>query len=237
MTPEVLDLLRERRRAIGQSSLLPDLAVRRQNLLLGAVIGASLLGVMALITTGLALRMFFLKARVAQLENVEIELTNLRNRLKGQQARLDRLTTMNKELSRSLTTVQAGSVLLSELQVRTPDGIQLTSASAQNSQLVLKGRAVEPGAFTRINALEVDLRNSPLLQADKVTVKKAERIEPARNRPPSTRGGPLTSPVEFEISGTFASLTPAEQLSLLRRHGSAGMESRLQLLRKEGLLP
>jgi type IV pilus assembly protein PilN len=237
MTPEVLDVLREKRRAMGQSSLLPDLAVRRQNLLLGAVIGASLVGVTALITTGLALRMVFLKAQVAQLENVEIEVTNLRNRLKGQQARVDRLKTMNKELSRSLTTVQASSVLLSELQVRTPDGIQLTSASAQNSRLVLKGRAIEPDAFTRINALELDLRNSPLLQADKVTVEKAERIQPDQRRSPSTRGGPFISPVEFEITGPFASLTPAEQLSLLRRHGSAGMESRLQLLQKEGLLP
>jgi type IV pilus assembly protein PilN len=236
MTPPILDFLREKRRALGQTSLLPHLAVRRQTLLFGAVIGASLVGVTGLITALLALRYAYLKSRVAQHENVEIEVTNLRNQLKGQQARLDGLVATNTALSRSLTTVRASSVLLSELQLRTPDGVQLTSASAQGSELVLKGRAIEPNAFTRINALELDLRNSPLLQANNVAVKKAARAETAQA--PSTPGrAPSVPTVDFEISGPFAALTPADQLSLLRRHGSLGMVSRMQLLQREGLTP
>lgn len=233
MSAPILDLLREKRTALGQSSLLPALANRRQTLLLGALIGVSLVSLTALGTALLWFRLLYLKSRVAQLENVEIEVNTLRTRLQAQQGRLNGLVTLNNALSSSLTTVRASSVLLSELQLRTPDGIQLTSATARGSELVLKGRALDPKAFTRINAMELDLRSSPLLQAQNVAVKKAQRADATKGQPGR---GPSTPPVEFEITGPFASLKPTEQLVLLRRHGSVGMVSRLQLLQKEGLL-
>ena len=236
MNPPILDLLREKRKSLGQTSLLTTLAARRQVLLLGSLIGVSIVCMTGLVTLLLGLRYLYLRSRVAQFENVELEVTNLRTRLKAQQARLNGLKATNEALAGSLATVRASSVLLSELQLRTPDGIQLTSATAQGSQLVIKGRARDPNAFTRINAMQLDLKGSPLLEAAKVAVKKAERAEASQGK---TANSPSdgTAPVEFEITGPFASLSAGEQLSLLRRHDSAGMVSRLQLLQREGLMP
>jgi type IV pilus assembly protein PilN len=43
--------------------------------------------------------------------------------------------------------------------------------------------------------------------------------------------------VAFAITGPFATLSPTQQLTLMRQLGSEGMARRLQLLESEGLIP
>ena len=133
--------------------------------------------------------------------------------------------------------------LLTDLQLRTPDGVQLIGAEVKGPSLVIRGQARDPLAFARINAMQLELGRSPLLQGEGVSLAKVERVED-RNKPAvSASATPaeaalaaLPNPVAFEITAPFATLEPARQLELMQRLGSEGMARRLQALRGEGLL-
>ncbi|MCP9785205.1 PilN domain-containing protein, partial [Cyanobium sp. N5-Cardenillas] len=135
-----------------------------------------------------------------------------------------------------LTTLRTSSALLAELQLRTPEGVQLKSAEAEGDNLVLKGQALDPLAFARINALQLELARSPLLKSKGVTLVKLERV-PAAPPVPGQTGPVPAAAVSFELSGPFATLAPARQLVVMRQLGSEGMARRLQLLQAEGLIP
>ena len=232
--PPVLDLLRERREAIGQQALGPYLAERRPLLVRGALIGGSVLGVVLLPTLFLFGRHLFVKTRMSRLEQYEVQAESLRTQLSQRTASRDQLVAANRKLARSLTSVRASSALLSELQLRTPDGVQLLEAKASGSLLQIKGRARDPRAFTRINALQLELKDSALMDSPKVTLLKVNR-EAAKGGGGEPAAGP--PPVAFQISGPFADLPAATSLDLLQRVGSDGMARRLELLQREDLLP
>lgn len=235
MNPPVLDLLRERRAALGQQSLLPLLAERRPLLRRGLLIGSSLVAAVLVTLLPLFLYELYLKGRISRLRPYEVETTGLRNQLTAEKAKRDRIQATNRTLSRSLTTVRTTSALLADLQLRTPAGVQILSAQVPGSSLQLKGRARDPMAFARINALQVELSRSPLFSADGVSILKVER-EPAP--PPADGEAPArSSTVTFEMTAAFEEIPPARQLELLEQLGSQGMASRLELLRKEELLP
>lgn len=239
MNLPVLDLLRERRADLGQASLLPFLAKRTTTLRLGVLIGGSLVIAAAGATALVFLGNQYIQSQMANIERVEAEATALRARVESANAKLSKQVAANRTLARSLTTVRASSALLSELQLRTPDGVQLVSAMEQGTTLVLQGRAVDPEAFTRINALQLELQNSPLLKAQDVTLKKLERgKDQANNNQVGIRKAALgqTQPVDFELTGSFADLSPEDLLKVLKSHGSSGLASRLQLLQQEGLM-
>jgi type IV pilus assembly protein PilN len=241
MTAPILDLLRERRQELGQESMASTLLDRRPLLLRGALIGAVLLGAALGGTALVFLRLQFVKAQAEQLARFEGEAAQLQGEMTASKTRLDQLTAANRGLAEALTTLRTSSALLADLQLRTPEGIQLLSAEARGSTLVLKGQAVDPLAFARINALQLELARSPLMNPDGVTLVKLERVDKAPSPPQAGQAAPpatqATSSVTFEMSGPFASLPPARQLVVMKELGSAGMASRLQLLQSEGLIP
>jgi type IV pilus assembly protein PilN len=228
----VLDLLRERRRQIGIDTMSSLLGCRGQLVRRGALIGASLVGVMGLLCAGLALRHQAIRAALARVEPVEAEVKTLAEQNGQRQAAVRQKTTTNRELAGALTTARTSSALLTELQLRTPVGIRLSSAVVKGPTLVLKGQSLDPQAFARINALQLELKRSPLLDPRGLTLVKSERTDAATS-------GPAVglSPVSFEINGPFAVLDAQRQLAVLRQLGSEGMARRLQLLQSEGLLP
>lgn len=239
MTPPVLDLLRERREELGIGTLSGTLAQRNGLLQRGVLIGASILGVMVGLVALLFLQQQLVRAHMGQLEQFEAQANSLRADLGARKARVDKLDATNRQLSAALTSVRTTSALLADLQLRTPDGVQLLSAQANGPTLLLKGVARDPMAFARINALQLQLQRSPLLQGDAITLTKVERV-PQKDQPPADPKNPLPPrplPVAFELSGPFATLPPARQLEVLRSLGSEGMARRLQLLRTEGLMP
>ena len=231
-----LDLLRERRKELGQDSIVTALLDRRPLLLRGALIGAAVL-VVALAGTALVLlRYMVVKAQTAQLTRFEAEATQMQTEMAASKAKLNQLTTTTRSLTESLTTLRTSWALLADLQLRIPEGIQLQSVEAKDQQLVLKGQALDPLAFARINALQLELARSPLLEAKGVTLVKLERVPAAV--PVAGQAGPAApAAVRFELVGPFASLPPARQLVVMRQLGSEGMVRRLQLLQAEGLIP
>lgn len=231
-----LDLLRERRKELGQESMVSALLDRRPLLLRGALIGAVVLGASLACTALVFLRYQYVKMQTAQLSRFEAESTQLQADMAASRTKLDQLTATNRSLTEGLTTLRTSSALLAELQLRTPEGVQLKSAEAEGDNLVLKGQALDPLAFARINALQLELARSPLLKSKGVTLVKLERV-PAAPPVPGQTGPVPAAAVSFELSGPFATLAPARQLVVMRQLGSEGMARRLQLLQAEGLIP
>lgn len=240
MSPPILDLLRERRKELGQESMVSALLQRRPLLLRGALIGAIVLGGSVLATALVFLRFQYVRMQTAQLTRFEAESTQMQAEMAASRAKLDQLAATNRSLTEGLTTLRTSSALLADLQLRTPEGIQIQSAEAEGSNLVLKGQALDPLAFARINALQLELSRSPLLKPKGVALVKLERVPPS-DAPAGQAGAPTPAPtpatVRFELSGPFATLPPARQLSVMRQLGSEGMVRRLQLLQAEGLIP
>ena len=241
----VLDLLRERRRTLNQEPFSATLMQRRALLNRGILIGASLAGVMAALSGLVVLRRALVQAELGQLRQYEQEATVLRGEVQQRQQRIGTLTRVNRELSAALTSGRTSYALLMALQLATPAGVQLLSAESIGPSLVLKGRAFDPMALVRINALQIQLDRLPLMQAKGVQLTKVERQLPAQQQPATSaaaaaalrRTPPPLPPLAFEITGPFATLPAPQQLELLQRYGSEGMARRLQLLRAEGLLP
>ncbi len=231
-----LDLLRERRKELGQESMVSALLDRRPLLLRGALIGAVVLGASLACTALVFLRYQYVKLQTAQLSRFEAESTQLQADMAASRTKLDQLTATNRSLTEGLTTLRTSSALLAELQLRTPEGVQLKSAEAEGENLVLKGQALDPLAFARINALQLELARSPLMKSKGVTLVKLERV-PAAPPVPGQTGPVAPAAVSFELSGPFATLAPARQLVVMRQLGSEGMARRLQLLQAEGLIP
>ena len=243
MTAPLLDLLRERRQELGQESMASTLLDRRPLLLRGALIGAALLAAALAGTALVFLRHQLVKAQASQLARFEGEASQLQSEMTASKTRLDQLVATNRSLTEALTTLRTSSALLAELQLRTPEGIQLLSAEARGSTLVLKGQAVDPLAFARINAMQLELARSPLMNAEGVALVKLERVDKTPAATPQQGGQAarvepeMTSAVSFEMSGPFASLPPVRQLVVMQELGSQGMARRLQLLQAEGLIP
>jgi type IV pilus assembly protein PilN len=106
--------------------------------------------------------------------------------------------------------------------------------------LQVKGVAVEPMAFARINALQLSLQQSPLLAKD-ISLIKAERLPPiAKPLTAEKAANPLVlftpTSVSFELNAPLATLKPKQRAAVLRVLGAEGMAGRLELLDREGLL-
>lgn len=231
-----LDLLRERRKELGQQSMLTALLDRRPLLLRGALIGAAVLVAAVAGTALVFLRYMVVKAQTAQLTRFEVEATQMQAEMAASKAKLDQLTATTRSLTESLTTLRTSSALLADLQLRIPEDIQLQSVEAEDKRLVLKGQALDPLAFARINALQLELARSPLMEAKGVALVKLERVPAAA--PVAGQTGPAApAAVRFELVAPFAPLPPARQLLVMRQLGSEGMVRRLQLLQAEGLIP
>ena len=217
------DLLRQRRLERGLPAEPAPIPAARPLLLLGSAIGAAAL-LLVVISWGLILlRTRAVAAEVERLNAVPGQLQSLEGRLRADKAQLDQQTRINETLAGGLVAVSSGSALVSQLAQLTPQGVQILEATVSGQSLSLKGRADEPGAFTRINALSLLLSYAPLFKPDEVRVIKL------------TREGP--SAVSWEITAGLASLKPAQQLPLLRRLGADGMVTRLQDLARTGVLP
>ena len=203
-----LDLLRERRRQIGQESITVALADRRRLLVQGTTVGAIFLGLMVGSIGLVYLRHQMVLGQMGRLNEVEAEAVQLRQQLGARKARLAQITTINKQLVLALTSVRSSSALMKELQLRLPAGIQLSAADTAGGSLVLRGQTFDPQAFERINAFQLELQNSPLLDPKAISLTKVERKAPDANLPPGVRP---------QVTG--------------------GLVRRLELLQREGLLP
>lgn len=234
-----LDLLRQRRLELGLPPEAPVLADPRQLVLAGGVIGLAVAASAAGLWLFLQARQVYVEGRIRELGSVPAQVKELEQRVQVAQAQLKQISTSNEGLAKGLVAVSSGSALLTQLSEITPEGVQLSEATVSGSTpaqtLTLKGKAAEPEAFRRINAIELLLAYSPLFKPDGVKLVKATReAAPAVADPKAPP--PLIPPVTFDLTSQFSSLPAAAQLRELRRLGADGLARRLETLQKEGLL-
>lgn len=237
MTTTPLDLLRETRLEQGLPDPAREQAAWRHAVVKGALLGAALLVGSIGITLVLLLRQQSLSAELDRLAAVEAEVSASEGRLVAARGQLKTLDRANGALVAGLVAARSGSALLRDLQRRVPEGVQISSLDVPpgSSSLLLQGSAADPLAFARINALQIALARSPLLDPASVRLRKAARGAGKDEAKPATAA---PAGVSFELAARFRPrLAPAAELLLLRELGATGMALRLQLLQREGLLP
>jgi type IV pilus assembly protein PilN len=233
MTTTPFDLLRDKRESLGLPEPSAARQATRQTLLKGIAIGSGLLGLALGVSALVFLRGVFVKAELDRLATVEAEEQQLQGRLTASNAKLQQVQDVNSKLVQGLIGTRSSSALMRDLQLRVPEGVQLTEAQQQEKAMVLKGLARDPQAFVRINALQLDLKRSPLVDSPKgVTLLKA-----SRDRSDANKDVPAPA-VAFELRFSFREgLPPASEKLILEQLGAEGLSRRLALLQKEGLLP
>lgn len=228
------DLLREKRRAMGLAEPAEEARQTRETVLKGAVIGIALVGVALGMAVLVVLRRGMLAAEIANLSAVETEVEQFETRLRAEQARLGTVQAANQALVQGLLSVRSGSAVLRDLQLRVPRGIQLTEVKQQGDgkDLLIKGVAAGRQPFALINALQLELKRSPLLDPASVRLQKASREQPDGQQPGASRD------VSFEINLQFRpAIQPLAEKQILEQLGATGLARRLALLQREDLLP
>jgi type IV pilus assembly protein PilN len=230
------DLLWEKRRELGLPEPAEAAARTRQTLTKGVLIGAGLLGLSLGIAALLFLRNAMLRSQLDRLAPVEAEVEQFESRLQTERARLNQLNSANQELVKGLLSSRSGSALMRDLQLRVPQGIQLTETTEQGNGITIKGVARDPQAFERINALQLDLKQSALIDPNQVRLVKGSRqLQDASSGSRSNDSSP--DAVDFELRADFRPpIAPAAEKVILQELGSDGLARRLDLLQQEGVL-
>ena len=229
MTSTPLDLLHEKRLEQGLPDPGADAAANRGLVLKGSLIGTALLLASVVVTSLLWMRQQWLSSELDRLALVEAEVQTADRRVASARTTLNSLKRSNDALVQGLVNARSGAALLRDLQRRVPEGVQLSTVdwAPGGTSLQLSGRAASPLAFARINALQIELARSPLLDAGSIKLRKAARGDDAKD----------AGLVSFELTGQFRPKLPATaELRLLNELGAAGMARRMQLLQAEGLL-
>ena len=231
-TTSQFDLLREKRQELN---LLEPVAVatqRRQRLVQGVAIGAALIGLSLGVAVLVLLRALMVSAAVDRLGTVEAEVQLFETQLTSARGKLKGVENANADLVKGLIAVRSGSALMRDLQLRVPAGVQLTAATEAGNGYRLKGVSRDPQAFARINAFQLQLKRSPLLDPNGVTLVKASR---GAVETKSFAAG--SGPVSFELLVTFRPpISPPAEKQILTQLGADGLVRRLNLLQQEGLL-
>ncbi len=227
-----LDLLRERRHELGLADPQALRARQRGQLVRGCGWATLLVGGVALVGVLLTMRAQFVLASLDREAVVEAQVAELEQALNGRRRSLQQLSSANRSLANALVANRSGSALMRDLQLRVPQGVRLLEVKIQADSLAIKGEAREPLSFARINALQLQLARSPLLDPQGVVLTQAERSRAA--------GSQTTGPSQVGFAFTARLRPPlaaGQEALILQQLGAGGMVRRLQLLQREGLLP
>lgn len=229
MTPTTatspFDLLREKRQDLNLPDPVEAALQGRQRLVQGVAIGAALIGLSLAAVVLLWLRALMVSAAVDRLGTVEAEVQLFETQLTAARGKLKGVEKANADLVKGLLAVRSGSALMRDLQLRVPEGVQLTAATEEGAGYRLKGLSGDPQAYARINALQLQLKRSPLVDPNAVTLVKA------------SRGAAGSGPVSFELLvNVRPPISPLAEKQILTQLGAEGLVRRLDLLQREGLL-
>jgi type IV pilus assembly protein PilN len=234
MNSTVVDLLREKRQALGLPEPADETRQARQTLLRGVLIGSLLIGLALGMGALVVLRRVMLASELEKFATVEAEVERFETRLRAERSRLSRVKSANDALVQGVLAVRSGSALLRDLQLRVPRGVQLTDVKEQagGQGLLIKGVAVGGQPFALINALQLELKRSPLFDPNRVVLRKASREQTANQTAMAVRD------VIFELDVKFRpAIQPLAEKQILEQLGADGLAARLALLQREELLP
>ncbi|MCP4972809.1 MAG: PilN domain-containing protein [Prochlorococcus sp.] len=223
------DLLQERREELGLKPLRGSAPSVVSLLFKGTGLAAVLLLlVFGLIAWGAA-REGQLQEALDELEPVGEKVLRVEGQLKQLKAQTEAMQQDNMRIAEQLVAVRSGSGLLEQLKRVTPEGIQLKEVSATDFDINVVGEALadgSPGAFERINALQLNFSALPMVQQGGVKVVKIN----SDGFDPGNAGSVLRFTLEVRLD-------PDARASLesLRDLGATGLVQRYQLLQDYGV--
>ena len=220
------DLLRQRRLERGLPPCPEPLVPARGLLLSGIALGAGLLAAVLGLWGALLWRQALLERELEGMREIPAQVQALEAQALVQRRKLSGLQRSNEGLAKGLVAVASGSALVAQLAAITPQGVQLTDVQVQGNSLKLKGVAVDPQAFQRVNALSLLLAQAPMFEGKGVKVIKLSRD--------AAKPG---APLEWDLTAAFATVPAARQVQLLQNLGAEGLAKRLQILERAGVLP
>ena len=171
-----VDLLRERRRELGLADPQELRASQWSQLVRGCGWAMLLVGGVALVGVLLTMRAQSVLASLDREALVEAKVAELEQALNGRRGSLEKWGSANRTLANALVANRSGSALMRDLQLRVPQGVRLREVKILTDSLEFKGEARDPLSFGRINALQLQLARSPLLDPQGVVLSQAERI-------------------------------------------------------------
>ena len=233
MTEDSFDLLKERRGRLGEEE--PGASNPRRSLVKGALLASALVGATG---AGWAVVASLQRSALTELERltpVQARYDQLKSQIIIERKKTDELEKQNNKLAKALVAVGSGSALLEELRRRTPRGLQLSEVIQEGNSLRLRGQANDPGAFARINALQLQLQRSRLFNPNQVSLIQARRDTGKEANPPAANVS--SEPVQFELTAAFSQAGINGDLAKLRDLGATGMAKRLQMLQRQGVMP
>ena len=233
MTEDSFDLLRERRGRLGEEE--PAANNPRRSLLRGTLLASALVGAAGV---GWAVVASLQRSALSDLERltpVQARYDQLKSQIIIERKNTGELENKNNKLAKALVAVSSGSALMEELRRRTPRGLQFSEVIQEGNQLRLRGQANDPGAFARINALQLQLQRSRLFNANQVSLIQARRDNGKEAKPPAANAG--SEPVQFELTAAFSQSGTNGDLTNLRDLGATGMAERLRMLQQQGVMP
>ena len=241
-----LDLLREHRQELNLQPFSAVLEWRPVLIRRGLLIGGLMLGGAVGSCVALLIVHQMLRTREAQMAGYEQEAAQLRESIARDKTSVNTMRAANQQLVKRLSEVRSSSALLADLQVRVPEGVQLSKVQMLSpTEMRLEGLARDPVGFGRINAMELTLRRSPLFQATGVTIEKAERVpeKQLEVRPNTVTNAAvppikveLPSAVSFQMKAILAPLPSNKLVAVMESLKAEGLVRRLELLQREGLL-
>lgn len=233
MITDQIDLLKERRELLGEEQ--PATTNPRRQLIWGTLLASALVGVAGGCWGVVAWLERSTSTELERLTPVQSRHEDLQRQIDSESKKRLALEKTNGDLAQALVAVRSGSALMEDLRRRTPRGLQYGELVQEANQLRLKGQANDPGAFARINALQLRLQDSPLFAASQVSLIQARRDKPKEAKLPAATAG--SEPVQFELTAGFSKSGINGDLSYLRSLGATGMAQRLQMLQRQGVLP
>lgn len=80
-----------------------------------------------------------------------------------------------KRIAGQVLSLNSSSALLQAISLVTPSGVQIYQLTQASDALIIKGNAVDPQAFARVNSLVLALSRCPLFDPASVQLVKAQR--------------------------------------------------------------
>ena len=257
-----VDLLRERRAQLGLPEPKP---VNAQYLLRrGMAIGAGMVAVVVALLAFSGLRLWALTRSADALEPQSRRYQDLDKDLQGLKSQQNELEDSRERLVDQILSLPSSSALLQAIALLTPSGVRVTQLSEKDGELSIKGQAIDPQAFARIDALVFGLSKSSLFDPKSVQLLKAQRGQgqpqaaatPARSeqgpasaqpstpassaqssQAPNAVAGVLTGEVDFEVNAKFTETPAKELVDTFLSLGARGKALRIKQLQHEGLMP
>lgn len=212
-----VDLLRERRAELGLPEPKP---VNAQKLLYkGVAVGASVFGLAFLWLVGSLIQLWMVSNQAERLRPQHQKYLELEAKLQQLVDETSELEKSRKQIAGQILSLRSSSALLQALASVTPPGVQINQLTETPDALIIKGQAVDPYAFSRINYLVLTLSKCPLFRSDSVQLVKAQRQQQESSSPRSA-AQPSASSVAPNTPGSSLPSSPPQGIAVQRDAGS-----------------